>query len=474
MLFAAGESAQVELGMAALSERKLDIVRTLVETAPDSVVDGLNQALSDATGDTALASVRRLVESEARDRQLRNIVLLPLAPMCVGDGRDLLRLTFPSQVMGLIWRGLKAQAPNVVRDAELALYDYRPGVTSTEHFDRLVRLAVKGVRARDVREFRLAAEACDTARQDGAAALLACLDLAPVVRAVAHQLPKWTAHQSDDATIGARLAYKDAVAVSEEAGPRFFQMLAAQLDNDWMILRIISAIMDTPTERYLAETELGVFGERVLHEIEEALKSIRKLDVDAGAPAAVQAARLVDQITLQSNELETYVSLSRENGWGHQLVKHRKALAAVVEARLREAEKYFSEALPSTRSKLKRIRRAIPRLGQPPNETAVRRCEALLTFAAELRFSANYGGFAAARAKLIEGLTEQLDHYVEELLDLLKTGDAENEADVRAFLAIAADFSGRLRDEKAADLVRRRTAAACAAGAGPPVRSAAT
>jgi hypothetical protein len=457
--------------MAALSERKLDIVRTLVETAPDSVVDGLNHALSEATGDTALASVRRLVESETRDRHLRNIALLPIAPMCVGDGHDPLRLTFPCRVLGLIWRGLKAQAPAAVHNAELSLYDYRPGETSTEPFDRLVRLAAKGLRAGDVREFRLAAEACDEARPDGAADLLVCLDLSPVVRGVAHKLPEWTAQQSDDATIGARLAYKDAVAISEEAGPQFFQMLAAQLEHDWMILRIISAIMVKPTERYLAETELGVFGQRVLYEIEEALKGIRKLDIDGGAAAAVQAARFVDQITLQSNELETYVSLSRENGWGHELAKHRKTLAAVVEARLREAEKYFGEALPSGRAKLKRIRRAIPKLGQPPNEIAVRRCETLLTFVAELRFSSNYGGFASARAKLLEGLTEQLDQYIEELLDLLRTGDAENEAEVRAFLAIAADFSGLVLDDKAADLVRRRTAAASAAAAAPLARS---
>jgi hypothetical protein len=455
--------------MAALCERKLDIVRTLVETAPDTVVAGLNEALSEASGDTALASVRRLVEVEARDRQLRNIVLLPIAPMCVGDGADPLRLIFPRRVMGLIWRGLKAQAPAVVRNAELALYDYRPGETSTEHFDRLVRIAAKGIRAGELREFRLAAEACDAARPGGAASLLACLDLAPVVREVAHKLPDWTIHQSDDATIAARLAYKDAVAISEDAGPRFFQMLAAQLQNDWMILRIISVTMDKPSERYLAETELGVFGERVLHQIEEALKSILKIDLDGGAPAAVQAARLVDQITMQSNELETFVTLSREHGWGAALVKHRKALAAVVEGRFREAEKYFAQALPSGRPRLKRIRREVPNLAIPPNDAAVRRCETLLTFAAEVRFSSNYGGFASARTKLLEILNEKLDHYVEELLDLLKMGDAEDEATARAYLTIAANFSGLLRDDKAADLVRRRAAAASAPPAADPV-----
>jgi hypothetical protein len=464
--------------MAALSERKLEIVRTLVETAPDTVVDGLGQALADASGDTPLASVRRLVESEARDRQLRNTVLLPIAPMCVGDGADPLRLIFPSRIMGLIWRGLKAQAPAVVSNAELALYDYRPGEGSPEQFDRLVRIAAKSLRAREQREFKMAAEACDQARPGGAEALLACLELAPVVRGVVHKLPEWTAQQTGDGMIGARLAYKDAVAVSDDAGPRFFQMLAAQLENDWMILRIISGVIERPTERYLAATELGVFCERVLSQIEEALTKIQGFDLEGGGPAAIEAARLVDQITLQSNELETYFTLSREQGWGAALVQHRKSLAAIVEGRFREAEKQFVRALPTVRPKLKRIRREMPKLDAAPDGVEVRRCEALLTFASELRFSSNYGGFASARTKLLESLGEQLDQYVEELIDMLKVGDAQDEGHARAFLAVAADFSGLVRDEKAADLVRRRAATAYApvpaeADDAPPARSAA-
>ncbi|MDB5447113.1 MAG: hypothetical protein JWQ97_2430 [Phenylobacterium sp.] len=460
--------------MAALSERKLEIVRTLVETAPDKVVDGLHQALASASGDTALASVRRMVELEARDRQLRNVVLLPIAPMCVGDGRDPERLVFPVQVMGLLWRGLKALAPAIVRNAELALYDYRPGVTSTEHFDRLVRIAAKGLRAGELREFRAVTEACDEARPDGGQTLLACLDLAAVVRGVAHKLPEWTAQQTDDAMIGSRLAYKDAVAISPDAGARFFQMLASQLQHEWMILRIICAIMERPTERYLADSELGVFGERVLSEIEDALKKIVKIDLDGGPEAAIQAARLVDKVTTQANELETFVSLSREHGWGHALIKHRKALAGIVEGRFRECDKYFHQALPSGRAKLKRIRRSIPRLNVPPDATAVRRCETLLTFVSEVRFSSNYGGFASARSKLLEMLAEELDLYVEELLDLVKTGEAENQDHARAFLAIAAKFSGLVRDDKAADLVRRRavSASASAGGAEPELRRA--
>ncbi|HKR89735.1 MAG TPA: hypothetical protein VJS38_16310 [Phenylobacterium sp.] len=457
--------------MAALSERKLEIVRTLVETAPDPVVDGLHQALAGASGDTALASVRRLVEDEVRDRQLRNIVLLPIAPMCVGDGRDTLRLTFPGRVLGLIWRGLKVQAPAVVHNAELALYDYRPGETSTEQFDRLVKLAAKGVRAGEQREFRSVAELCDEARPAGAASLLACLDLSPVVRGVAHRLPAWTGQQGGGANVGARLAYKDAVAVSDDAGPRFFQMLAAQLQHPWMIMRIISAVMEKPTERYLAETELGMFGQSILQDIEDALTAVAEFDLDGGPPAATAAARLVDQVTMQANDLETYVTLSRDHGWGAALVKHRKSLASIVEGRFREAEKQFDLALPCGSSKVKRLRRSTPKLDAAPDEAAVARCGTLLLFAGEVRFSSNYGGFASARSKLLEGLGEQLDQYVDEVLELHKAGEAPSEAAARTFLSIAADFNRLVRDEKAAELVRRRVAVAFAAPAADPVKS---
>jgi len=452
--------------MAALSERKLEIVQGMVEAAPDAVIDALGQALADAAGDTALASVRRLVEAEARDRQFRNLVFQPLAPLCVGDGRDLLRLTFPAPVLGLLWRGLKSAAPVLVRNA-LVAGDHRPGEPGGEALDRLVRLTAKEMRAGRTPQLQTAAKLCDEARAGGAEALLTCLDLSPGVRRALPRLSEWTT-QKPDAAIAARLAYKDASAVSDEAGVRFFQMLSAHLPQDWTILRIISAVMDKPTERFLAGTELGVFGERLLRDLEDGLRGVDDLDPDAGADAALDHARIVERMTQQANEIETFVALSRDQGWGQAVVRHRKSLAASVEARFRDAERALAKALPAGRAKLQRIRRSVPAVDAPPDPAAVRRCTALLTFVHELRNSASHGGFAASRSKLTDTLGEQIDHYVDELLDLLKTGDVPDGPNPRAYLALAADFSALVRDEKAADLVRRRTATAL----GPPAPAA--
>jgi hypothetical protein len=448
--------------MVALSERKIALVKGLVAAAPDRVVGGLQAALADHGGDSALASVRRLVEAEAAERRLRNIILLPIVPMCVGDGSDRHGLHFPAIALGYLWKGLKALDPAGVKAASAALYDYRAGESSNAPFDTLVKLAADAVRAGEPREFMLVKTLCESVRPGGGAAFQTCLDLAPVVRRAAHRLPEWTAHFSEDTTAAARLAYRDACAIADDAGPTFFHMLAAHLPHPWMVLRIISAVMEKPNERYLSQSELGVFAERVMDDIDEALRSIQTLDVDGGPAAARDAANLVERITLQIAEIETCITIEREHGWGHRLFKQKNALASVVEGRIREAEKYAGLALPMQPARLRRIRRMIPRHTLPPDEKAVRRAVTLFHFAQEIRSSANYGGFASARSRMLEKVGDMLDHYVEETLDLIKTGDCENEPIAREHLGVVVKFSRLVRDEKAADLVRRR-AAACEA-----------
>jgi hypothetical protein len=445
--------------MAALSERKIAIVKTLFAAAPDRVIGGLHSALAEAAGDTALASVRRLVELEAAERSLRNVVLQPIAPLCMGADADPMGLGFPAIALAYLWKGIKAIDPEGVKAAAQALYDYRPGESSPAAFDALVARAAEAIRAGEPREFAVVQDLCEQARPGGGERFLLCLDLAPVVRWATARLPDWTSHFGEDTTASARLAYRDACAIVDDAGPTFFEMLAAQLPHPWMVLRIISAVMDRPTERYLRATELGGFPERVMNAIDQALRDIQGLDVDGGEATAAAVAKIVELVTLQIAEIETCIDLGREQGWGQRLLKQKSALASVVEGRIREAEKYVALALPMQAARLQRVRRMLPRHTVSPDVRSVARAATLLHFAQEIRSSANYGGFASARGKMLEKVGDTLDQYVEETLDLIKTGDCENEDIAREHLAVVVEFSRLVRDEKAADLVRRRSAA---------------
>lgn len=442
--------------MVALSERKIQIVRTLVGTAPDRVIGNLRQALAETAEDSALGGVRRLVETEVSDRTLRNTVLRPVAPMFAGGGDSADTLTFPTRALALLWRGLKVADPPGIAQACAEADDLTPTSIAQALHDHLVALAAARLRSRADPDFRAAAEICDLGRPNGADQLANCLEIAPVVRRAAARLADWTAHPGLESSAAARLAYKDAVEISEDAGPRFFEMLAAQMAHPWMVLRIISAVMDKPTERYLADSELARFAEAVMDDIDIALDRISDFKPDEGRPAACVAADLAELVLRQIVEVETSVDLQREHGWGQRVHHQRLRFVEIVEARLREAEKAVTDALPMPVTRVHRMTRSIPRLSESPDARMVARATVLLSFAEALRTTANYGGFSAARAKLIEKLSEFLANYVQEILDMIRGGEVEVLENAAAYLEAAAAISERVGGPKAGELVRRR------------------
>ncbi|MFL5296123.1 MAG: hypothetical protein ACJ798_07045 [Phenylobacterium sp.] len=453
--------------MPALSDRKIEIVRTLVESAPDKIVGGLQRALAQTGAESALAGVRQLVDAEAHDRMLRNVVFQPVVPLCVGDGSDPERFVFPARALALVWHGLKSAVPDQVAAAAEAGAAVASAVATQQRlpdpnkaFDALVLTAAEALRSSDVREFRLAAELCDRARPGGAEALAGCLDISPIVRRAIGRLPDWIAKPPEEVSAAARLAFKDAVAIAPDAGPRFFEMLGAQLSPPWMVLRIISLVMDKPTERYLGDSELGGFAERVMLEIDEALKAIGRLDLDAGPAAGRAAARRVGLITEQTFELEVCMELTRDHGWGKRILDQKRSLAAIVERLFKDAEKQAGAALPlGGGAGAQRFRKTMPKLDEVPEPRVCARTKTLLAFVHESRAFASHGGFTASHAKLMEKLGGMLDHYVEEAVDIARNGMADPKI-AYACLMVAADFVGLIRDGKAAELIRRRAAGA--------------
>lgn len=448
--------------MGALPDQKLQIVRTLVETAPDQVVSSLQLALASAAGDPALADVRRLVENEAADRRLRNAVLSPVIPFFRAGPRPAHGLSFPPRALSMIWRGLKEEAPTEVAVASRALVDFRPDESSPEPFDDLVDIAAHGLRTAKQKDYVAAIALLDGVAPGTARNLLACLDLSPLVRSSAMRLPDWVNRMTEERATAARLAYRDAVDAAPDSGPRFFEMLAAQLSQPWNILRIISAVMDRPSERYLRDCELATFAERLMDEIDANLKSVVTFSLDTGIEGGMRAGALVELVTLQIAELEKGIELVKEGGWGGRIHKQKRTLADGVEGRLRDLEKVITLALPTQSVRIARMVKQVPKIIGEPDAKSVNRAMALLTFTESVRTSANYGGFASMRAKTVKEMAEMVDAYVEEVLALIKDQEVADPQLAGRYLEIAAEVTSLLQDTRVADIIRRRAYSALA------------
>ena len=447
--------------MNSLHEAKIDVVRTVVARASDEVVSGLCEALIAAEGDTALAAVRRVVEAEVADRRLRNRVLEPIAPLFVDDAATE-GLRFPRPALSLLWRGLRAVAPEGVERAASVHAAYEPGISTTEPFDELVACLAQEIEEPTQSDIASALDLIAAGAPGGREALRVCLAVAPVVRRATLKLPEWIGRTTQERAAAARLAYRDACRAGEAAGPCFFEMLGGQLAQRWTVLRIVSAVMDHPSERYLSGSELAIFATRLIDANDEALRGVSEFDLDDGPEAGARAAAFAESLTRRIAELEDAVELARDGEWGARVHRQKLALAAMVERRLRELPKLLKAALPVHRARAAPGAASEPLLESPPEARAADRCGNLLGFAQALRGVAAQSGFAAVRSKAVEEAAEYLDRYVEDVLALVKEGEVASREIAEQYLKVAAGFAERVHEPRSGDIVRRRAALAFA------------
>jgi hypothetical protein len=219
--------------------------------------------------------------------------------------------------------------------------------------------------------------------------------------------------------------------------------------------------MDRPQETYVSGSELASFGERVLADIDRRLVEVAAFKATAGREAAHAAADEVHAATVEITELEQSFNLTPDGVWGRRVAKQKKTLAAAVEGYLKATDEAVGQALPLQTVRLgPRTAKGVPKLTQDPDPKMVEKAATLLSFMSDVRSSAAAGGFASSRAKALEVLENRLDSYVEDVLEEIRSDDGVDSERARAFLEIAAEFCGLARDEKAAQIVRRRAAAA--------------
>jgi hypothetical protein len=268
---------------------------------------------------------------------------------------------------------------------------------------------------------------------------------------------------SEDRTAALKIALRDASAAMPDGAPRLLELFQAHLPEPQLLLRIISVATDRASDRYLAESELAVFGDRLLEDVERRVEQVRTFEP---ARITAEARNLGEDVTRACSvlaEFDRSFEITRDGPWGRRVTGARRKLAANVEARLRDIEQAMARALPTQRVRTAgRMTRSAPCLDHSPDASAVAQAQGLFAFLEATRAAAQVGGYGALRAQIVEKLRERLSDYVDEVLHELPSRAAADQARGQAFLELAAEFLERADDPKSAQLVRRRAAAAAA------------
>lgn len=445
--------------MGAPMNDRLGVVRALLETAPDSAVRDLDMALRADTS-AALAPVRAMVRAELSDRGVRDVVLAPVTPLCAPRADGFKQALFPAGALSRLWRTLRALEPHAVTVVVTNLTLSSGDDSHPPACDDLCRAAAAAIRGEAPAMQGLVRYLEDF--QPGAAAQFAgYLELAPLARTAIKRLPVWLRIMTEEHAAGVRLLFKDADAIAPDASPRLLEMLLAQTAEPWRLLRIIAAVTNRAGDRYLSSSELAEFCERVLGDIERRVNLVRLFDVEGGAEAGQAAAAALAVAISEILEFEESIDLNKTGPWGQRVGKLRQSLSGLTEGLLKKAPKIVGEALPLQPVRVGGVNlRMEPKLDQAPDARLVRRAMGSLAFFDRCRGASGPGGYGAVRGRAGEEISHRLDSYIEDILAMAHGGELESRDHARAFLEVAADMTALAQDEKSAQIVRRRAAAA--------------
>ena len=434
-----------------LSTAQKSAVEQLMRQAPDALLMRLNAVLGAARGDEPIfAPVSDIARAEAEDRRLRDLVLSPLHLLADRTLEPPLRPLLTGAAYARLWRALPEIVPDELAAALAATAGLRPFDPVPLEFTPLYLAAATALAA-----------GAGAVPEGERARLVTLLHLAPALGQVGPKIAGWARSLNSEHLALVRLAYKDASAAAEEGGPLFMEALQIRLDEPHQVLRLISAVMDRPSDRYLAASEMAFLGERLLEDVERQLKAVRQFDPLRGQEGGSAAAAALHAAHKTLREFETWLTLSKDSVWGARTTALKQGLAQTAEARIRETEPALAAALPLAAYKVMGsiAPRPGPRIDGYPVEMRVQRAEGLLAFLEESRPTAAGAGFDALRSKVIAALEDRLDPYVEDLVDRLREEEPDHPELLRAYLDVAADFLGLIRGPDAAQLVRRRAAA---------------
>jgi hypothetical protein len=441
--------------MSLIADKRLVLLKGLIKTLPQASLRSLELALG-LTKDAALIEVRELISVELEFRYAKEAVFAPYIPLFETRQDGLNAVEFPGWLLDNLWRALEGHEPELYQQSRFALRGLRAEDPTPVVFFRLVTSA-----AAICREHPGDVLPKSPARGDAeeVAEFAHYLDLHRIVRTVLAKLPDFLGRIDAEKAAALRLMFKDACAISEEGGTRFMEVIFSNLEDGAQIIKFIATVSDRPNDRFLAESELADFGERILEHIEEGLADLKKIMGEKSTAGVNDAGVRVAQSVGQLQSFSHYIELTRDGPWGKRVADAHKQIAGLVESRLKGAERVFEDVLIMKSERVYgRVKRDVPKMDALPKPDVIDRAHNCAVFVREVRSTANAGGFATLHTKTMQTLEGQLDTYFEALLDVANGEDPFDSDQVMRFFELVTDLMEALCGEEKATVGRRRIA----------------
>ncbi len=454
-----------------VAKERLDMIRGLVKTLPGGALDSLNMALG-LSRDEAMTEVRGLIMREIEYRGLRDIIFDPFLPLFETRSDGIAGRTFPSWVLRKLWDRLTDSEPALCEASGRAMHQ-RSGDAAPDVFYVLVEAAAQ--LCIDLPELIAGSEASadDIATVAEFGRYLA---LYRIVRNAVNRLYEFMGRLDADRAVSLRVMFKDASDKDPSSGYRFLETLFAHLDDGAQIIKFMVTVSDRASDRFLVQSELADFGERVIRHIETKLSALKQAmgNRHRDCEDLVSAADTLIACLGHVQTLETYVEMTRDGPWGKRVSEARGLISGLAEGQFKKVEKAVGAVLPLKSERVYgMVKREVADFDAAPAEAAIAKARDNLVFVRTVRTIASNAGFASAQARTAEIAEAQLDGYFAQLLSEANSTEPYDQIKMLAYMNMTTDLMEALCGEEKAATARRRIAASDVMNPKTPVQGAA-
>lgn len=444
--------------MAELSAVQEAALGQLFACCPDSLLSQLTAVTGAMTGARAWR-VRELVEAEVMDRRRRDIAMDPVTPLFRPRADGLAGLEFPPAVLPRLWRAARRNEPELL-----------PQLDRDDDLARMVadRLCLSAAVALRDQPEAVWPEGGDEGRRE----LAACLDLAGLARRASNHLEAWLGRPSPEEAAELKLLMRQAATVAPDGAVRVMEMMFARLTDGTLVMRLVKqASAAAGSEQFLAESEMGLFIDRIMDALAVRAARISAFDPAAGVSGLSGLRSDLGWCAEALTEADLSLSLKPDGRWGKAVRQARLKISLKLSELFAQAERATVKLLPVERTALVgRMTRPSPRLDAPIDEAQAEAVRVLLAVIAAVRGPAAVFGCEAERRQTAEALTGRLSAWADEALERLNGGEITDEALAGRCIGLAAELLVLVGARDAGRTVRRRLAVAGT----PPTGSATT
>lgn len=440
--------------MAGLTVEAGKALAQILETVPDDALNLILSVVRCSAGQRA-REVEALLRDAIDDRRRRAEAFGAIAPLFHRRSDTLEALSFPSSVLSRLWRAVCRKDREAVSLLDRISDDQATfrALGRTRLYDAALSLLDEAPETIWPRP-----EGDEAAWRDGLAELRACCALGMLAHRSMQNLQAWVDRPDEDQMAELKLALRDASSADPEGSRRLIDILAAHLDRIEDVVRlVVQGATATGHEAMLRHSELALYIERALNALEELAQRLlawrpggarQDLEHDLATAGAVVSA------------LDRAFVHDAHGDWSGRLAAVKGRISSMIEDRLQATSKAVSRVLPARN--LQTAGRMTRKAADPNavvDDGAWSQARGLADFSGAVRYAAGKFGCESRRHAVVEQVSADIVQHVDQLIEAVRAGQAQDSQAATARLMILADLLDRLGDDVEARTARRRVAA---------------